>query len=80
MASRPQSQTLGDLVDEMAVTTPDAEAVVFRDERLSYARLKMRVDEFAKALLAADVSRGDGVAVLITNRPEWIVEIGRAHV
>jgi fatty-acyl-CoA synthase len=73
MASRPQSQTLGDLVDEMAVTTPDAEAVVFRDERLSYARLKMRVDEFAKALLAADVARGDRVAVLVTNRPEWIV-------
>ena len=70
---RPAAHTLGDLVDEMAAATPNAEAVVFRDERLSYAGLKARVDEFAKALLAAGVARGDRVAVLVTNRPEWIV-------
>jgi fatty-acyl-CoA synthase len=70
---RPKSRTLGDLVDEMAAATPAAEAVVFRDERLTYAALKAQVDAFAKALLAAGIRRGDRVAVLITNRPEWIV-------
>ncbi|HTW53026.1 MAG TPA: AMP-binding protein [Stellaceae bacterium] len=70
---RPKSQTLGDLVDEMAEAMPAADAVVFRDERFNYAALKARVDGFAKAMLAAGVRRGDRVAVLATNRPEWIV-------
>ncbi|MFZ2005602.1 MAG: AMP-binding protein [Stellaceae bacterium] len=73
MIGRPCSHTLGDLVDEMAEATPAAEAVVFRDERLTYAGLKARVDAFAGALLAANIGRGDRVAVLITNRPEWII-------
>ncbi len=72
-AARPASRTLGDLVDELAEATPAAEAIVFRDERLDYAGLKARVDEFAKALLACGIRRGDRVAVLVTNRTEWIV-------
>jgi fatty-acyl-CoA synthase len=70
---RPASSTLGDLVDEMASTTPGAETLVFRDERLNYARLKARVDGFARALLAIDIRRGDRVALLVTNRTEWII-------
>ena len=70
---RPASRTLGDLVDEMATATPNAEAVVFGDERLDYAGLKVRVDVFARALLAVGVRHGDRVALLITNRTEWII-------
>jgi fatty-acyl-CoA synthase len=73
MRARPASRTLGDLVDEMAVATPRAEAVVFCDERLDYAGLKARVDEFARAFLAVGVRHGDRVALLVTNRTEWIV-------
>jgi acyl-CoA synthetase (AMP-forming)/AMP-acid ligase II len=70
---RPASRTLGDLVDEMATARPGAEALVFRDERLDYAGLKVRVDEFARAFLAVGIRRGDRVALLVTNRTEWIV-------
>jgi fatty-acyl-CoA synthase len=70
---RPASRTLGDLVDEMAAATPNAEALVFRDERLDYACLKARVDDFARALLAVGIQRGDRVALLVTNRTEWVV-------
>jgi fatty-acyl-CoA synthase len=70
---RPASRTLGDLVDEMATATPNAEAVVFRDERLDYAGLKVRVDVFARALLGVGVRHGDRAALLITNRTEWII-------
>src|ERR1700720_2231770 len=69
---RPTSRTLGDLVDEMATARPGAEALVFRDERLDYAGLKVRVDEFARAFLAVGIRRGDRVALLVTNRTEWI--------
>ena len=70
---RPVSRTLGDLVDEMAARRPTAEAIVFRDERLDYAALKARADAFARALLAVGVRHGDRVALLVTNRPEWII-------
>jgi fatty-acyl-CoA synthase len=70
---RPRSETLGDLLDEIATATPCRLAVVFRDERLDYADLKVRADSFARALLAAGVRRGDRVALLVTNRTEWLV-------
>src|ERR1700745_1627455 len=70
---RPASRTLGNLLDEMATLTPRAEALVFRDERLDYAGLKARVDEFARAFLAIGIQRGDRAALLVTNRTEWIV-------
>jgi fatty-acyl-CoA synthase len=69
----PRSRTLGALLDEMAAARPRAEAVVFRGERLAYAVLKARADELARALLAVGVSKGDRVAVLLPNRPEWLV-------
>jgi fatty-acyl-CoA synthase len=64
---------LGDLLDELAVATPAAPAVVFGDERLDYGGLKRRVDDFARALMAVGIRRDDRVALLITNRTEWIV-------
>jgi fatty-acyl-CoA synthase len=73
MVAGPRSRTLGDLLDELGAAQPDAEAVVFRDQRLTYAALKARADELARALLAVGVARGDRVAVVLPNRPEWIV-------
>ena len=73
MIARPKSRTLGDLVDEMAAERPHAQALAFRHEPLSYAALRARVDELARALVAAEVARGDRVAVLLPNRPEWVV-------
>jgi fatty-acyl-CoA synthase len=73
MSVRPKSWTLGDLVDEMAAARPGAQALAFRDEQWSYAALRGRVDELAGALLAVGVTRGDRVAVLLPNRPEWVV-------
>jgi fatty-acyl-CoA synthase len=71
--SRPRSETLGDLLDEIAAAIPYQLAVVFRDERLDYAALKVGADGFARALLAAGVRRRDRVALLVTNRIEWLV-------
>lgn len=70
---RPASHRLGDLLDEMAAVTPGAEALVFRDQRLDCAGLKARADTFARALLAIGVKHGDRVALLVTNRPEWLI-------
>ncbi len=65
--------TLGDLLDDKTRAHPDAEAVIFRDERLTYGALQASVDDLARALLAVGVRKGDRVAVLLPNRPEWLV-------
>ena len=71
--AQPRSRTLGGLLDEMASARPDAEAVVFRGDRLTYSALRARADDLGRALLAVGVTRGDRVAVLLPNRPEWLV-------
>ena len=71
--TRPQSRTLGDLLDELAAATPQAPALVSGTERLDFAALKARTDGFARALLALGIGRGDRVALLCSNRSEWVV-------
>jgi fatty-acyl-CoA synthase len=73
MSVRPTSRTLGDLLDEMARERPHAHALAFRREQISYAALQARVKQLARALIAAGVTRGDRVAVLLPNCPEWVV-------
>jgi fatty-acyl-CoA synthase len=71
--TRPHSRTLGDLLDELAAATPQAPALVSGAERLDFAALKARSDAFARALLALGIGRGDRVALLCSNRSEWVV-------
>ena len=76
--TRPQSRTLGDFLDELAAATPQAPALVSGTEvsgivRLDFAELKARTDGFARALLALGIRRGDRVALLCSNRSEWVV-------
>ena len=70
---RLRNQTLGGLLDELAAARPDADAVVFRGDRLTFAALRDRVDALARAFLAVGVGRGDRVAILLPNRPEWLI-------
>ena len=70
---RPRSATLGGLLDEIVAARPGAEAVVFRGERLTYGGLRARVDVLARALLGLGVGHGDRVALLLPNRPEWLI-------
>jgi fatty-acyl-CoA synthase len=69
----PRGRTLGALLDEMAAAQPHAEAVVFRGERLTYVALRERADTLARAFLSLGVARGDRIAVLLPNRPEWLI-------
>jgi fatty-acyl-CoA synthase len=67
------SRTVGGLVDEVVSRHGQEQAVVYRDEHLTYRELRDRAEVLARALVALGVRRGDRVAGLISNRPEWIV-------
>jgi fatty-acyl-CoA synthase len=69
----PDSRTLPDLLDELATRHPAREALVGGDQRYDYAALRAAVRALAKGLHALGVRRGDKVAILMGNRPEWII-------
>lgn len=67
--------TLPGLLDEVRARHGDKEAVVFPagDVRLTYRDLYSQARRLARALLARGLTKGQRVAVLIANRPEWVV-------
>jgi fatty-acyl-CoA synthase len=69
----PKSRTIADLLDEMAARYPGREAIVYRDERLTYVELRGRVRRLAKGLYRLGVRRGDKVALLMGNQTEWLL-------
>jgi len=71
--AHPRSRTLPDLLDEITARDPAHELIVGARERLSYAETRARARRLAKGLLRLGVRRGDKVALLMGNRPEWLV-------
>ena len=64
---------LGDVVRDAARRDPAGEALVFRDQRLTFEDLRSRVDDCARGLMALGVERGDRVSVWMPNNIEWIL-------
>jgi fatty-acyl-CoA synthase len=53
-------------------TYADREALVFKEERLTYKQFGDHVDQFAKGLIKIGVKKGDHVAIWDTNNLEWL--------
>lgn len=73
MPVMPTSRTLPDLIDELAARYPDREALVGAGRRYTYAQLREEVRAFAKGLYALGLRKGDKAAILMGNRPEWVI-------
>jgi fatty-acyl-CoA synthase len=73
--------TLGQMVDRSAERFPDREAVVFKGERVTYAALKRRADDFARGLLGLGLGPGDHVVLWMPNCVEWgVANLGIAKI
>lgn len=66
-----RNKTWIDILEERAKTIPDVEAIIFEEQRITYAEYLDRVNQFAKGLFAMGVKKGDHVGLWMTNRPEW---------
>jgi len=65
---------LSDLIARNAAFTPEKPAINFEGETLGYAALNARIVATARALKAVfGVGRGDRVAILSLNRPDYLV-------
>ncbi len=70
--------TLGGLLDEVTARHGGREAVAFHERggpelHWTYADLAFQARRFAKALVATGTDKGTRVALLMGNRPEWVV-------
>lgn len=72
-ASSPSSLTVPELLREQAHRFGQREALVSPDWRLTYQELHRSVRDVAHSLHALGVRRGDHVAILMGNRPEWVL-------
>ena len=66
-------QTLLDFVSDTARQRPDHTALIFKGTRLSYGELERLSDAFANALVARGIKKGDRVALLLPNCPQFVI-------
>jgi fatty-acyl-CoA synthase len=65
---------LSDLIERNAAFAPDKAAIRFAGAELSYAALTQRIGDCARALKSQlGVGRGDRVAILAANHPNYLV-------
>ncbi len=64
--------TIGTVLATRAEQQPDREIVRFEDEALTYGGLDERANRVARALGGLGLVRGDRVAVMLGNRPEYL--------
>jgi fatty-acyl-CoA synthase len=67
---------LSDLIARHAAFRPDKAALIFEGDVLSYRAFHERIEQTARALKAEfGVNRGDRVAILSLNRPDYLVSL-----
>ncbi|HJU00236.1 MAG TPA: long-chain fatty acid--CoA ligase [Actinomycetes bacterium] len=76
LAPYPDRTLLDDLAEAVA-QRPDAPAVLFKGRTISHGELDRASDAFAAALVDLGVAKGDRVAVLLPNCPQFLIcELG----
>jgi fatty-acyl-CoA synthase len=69
----PTARHVAALFDEVAAASPSAPFLWYRGQEIKYGEFNSHVIAVAKGLKALGIKRGDRLAVLSTNRPEWIL-------
>ena len=54
----------------------DRIALIYKGKKINYLTLKVKVEEYAKALKAYGIKKGDEIPVCMTNTPEFIYLLG----
>lgn len=69
--------TMGELIDHIADTYPDHEAIAYGDQdyRKTYSEFREDANQIAKAFMALGIKKGDKVAIWATNYPQWLTTI-----
>jgi long-chain acyl-CoA synthetase len=68
----PKATTLAGLVSDVAASNPTKTAIVFQDQPIPYAALNGMIELAANALAARGIGRGDRVAIMMPNIPQFV--------
>jgi len=60
------------LLEEQAKTYPDKPAIIFRQQQISFRRLRDSVFSLSSSLLKLGLKRGDKIGVYLPNWPEYV--------
>ncbi|MET0269247.1 MAG: long-chain-acyl-CoA synthetase [Sphingomonas sp.] len=65
--------TVADRLEERAASDGDAPFILFEEQAIGFAEMNARANRVAHAAMAAGLRRGDVVALLMLNRPEYVM-------
>lgn len=68
-----KNYTFGSLLDRNAESYPTNLAISGQGKRINYADFRDMADSLAAGLLDYGLEKGDRVALLMDNRPEWLI-------
>ncbi|WP_426576153.1 amino acid adenylation domain-containing protein [Xenorhabdus stockiae] len=74
-ASYPQDKTLPQLFEAQAAQCPDATAIVFEDQNISYGELNRRANQLAHHLIALGVRPDGRIGICLERSVEMVVGI-----
>ncbi len=63
---------ISDYLEKAASAFPDKEALVYKDQRITYAACWQAVSNLARGLLKIGIKKGDCIAVIMPNSPEYL--------
>jgi len=66
-------QNLGKMLEYTCIKYPDRVSLIYKDKSISYAQLDRAVNAFGNGLKALGIAKGDKVAIMLPNIPEFIV-------
>jgi fatty-acyl-CoA synthase len=66
------SRSIVDIVEHQARRRPGNAAILWLDQRMSYAELDSRANRYAHWATSQGIGRGSAVALLMENRPDYI--------
>ncbi len=64
---------LAELVADVAARDGERTAIIFGEQRLSYAQTNGLIEQVANALAARGIAHGDRVALMVPNIPQFVV-------
>lgn len=68
-----QKNTLCSMMHHSSETFSDKPAIIYKDDTLTYKELGRKINSLAATLKRLDIGKGDSVAVMLPNVPEFVI-------
>ncbi len=74
------SELIHQLISHQAMQTPDATALLFKEDQFPYSELQNRIESVSQGLIAQGLKPNDRVAIYLPKIPETVFSVfGAAH-